>query len=46
VREFYGVVCAHKLEFGYFISKSGFTERAQALLPEMANVQPAPSSSS
>jgi restriction endonuclease Mrr len=39
LREFYGVVCAGKLEFGYFISKSGFTERAAALLQEMANVQ-------
>lgn len=39
LREFYGVVCAGKFEFGYFISKSGFTEKAEALLQEMANVQ-------
>jgi restriction system protein len=32
VREFYGVVSAGKLAFGYFISKSGFTESAAKFL--------------
>lgn len=39
VREFYGAVCAEKLDFGYFISKSGFTEKAGAFLKRTATIQ-------
>jgi len=39
VREFYGVICADKLEFGYFIAKSGFTSSAKLLLKKIVIIQ-------
>lgn len=38
-REFYGVVISEKLTFGYFISKSGFTESAAEFLKKTGLVQ-------
>jgi hypothetical protein len=39
VREFYGVICAEKMEFGYFIAKSGFTNSAELWLKRTAIIQ-------
>lgn len=39
VREFYGVICAEKMDFGYFISRSGFTESAKELLKKTPAIQ-------
>ena len=38
-REFYGAVCAEKMDFGYFVSKSGFTEKADAFIRRTAVIQ-------
>lgn len=39
VREFYGAMCAQQLTFGYFISKSGFTDKASILLAQIKTIQ-------
>jgi HJR/Mrr/RecB family endonuclease len=39
VREFYGAVRAEGLDFGYFVSKSGFTESAISFLKKAAIIK-------